>query len=526
MKILVADDLPSSAVDLLRSEGWEIDARSGRSPAELAIDLADADAIVVRSATKVTADLIHAAPTLRAIARAGTGVDNVDVDAASARGIVVMNAPGANSISVAELSMALVLALARKISAADASMKQGKWDKKSFLGEEVRGKTLGLAGLGRIGQEVARRARAFEMNVIAHDPFISASVARDLSIELVSLEQLCGRADFLSLHMPSTTETRHIFDAARFAACKRGLRIVNTARGDLIDEGALADAIESGQIGGAALDVFQNEPTNDHRLQKLPQVVATPHIAASTREGQELVGVETASALRDFLKTGVIRNAVNFPSLAADEFQKLQPFVEVARKLGCLLGQLGAVRIEGVSVRYYGALAGASNPLIVSSVLEGLLRTVLSSPITSVNARSVATERGIDVSESHSPRPRSYTSLLSVKLHTEDGARWVEGTVVQGEPRLVLLDGVQVDAPLDGAMLLMVNNDQPGVIGAVGSILGHHVINIANFALGRGGSGAVGVVTVDDPNRTALSKAVMDEIRAVPAIQSAWAVWV
>ncbi|MGH9200715.1 MAG: hydroxyacid dehydrogenase, partial [Vicinamibacterales bacterium] len=347
MKIIVADDLPGSALDLLRSEGWNIDARSGRAPAELATDLADADALVVRSATKVTADLIAAAPRLRAVARAGTGVDNVDVDAASARGIVVMNAPGANSISVAELTMALVLALARKIPAADASMKPGKWDKKSFLGEEVRGKTLGLAGFGRIGQEVARRARACEMNIIAHDPFISAQIARDFRIELVSLAELLARADFLSLHMPATPETRHMFDAQRLAAAKKGLRIINTARGDLIDEAALADAIEAGHIGGAALDVFQSEPTTDHRLQKLPQVIATPHIAASTREGQELVGVETASALRDYLKGGVIRNAVNFPSLGTDEFLKLRPFADVARRLGSLLGQMGKVRIEG-----------------------------------------------------------------------------------------------------------------------------------------------------------------------------------
>lgn len=524
MKIIVADDLPSSALELLRSEGWNVDARSGRSSAELATDLADADAIVVRSATKVTADLIAAGTNLRAIARAGTGVDNVDVTAASARGIVVMNAPGANSISVAELTMALLLALARKIPAADASMKQGKWDKKSFLGEEVRGKTLGLAGLGRIGQEVARRARAFEMNVIAHDPFINANVARNLSIELTSLDDLCARADYLSLHMPSTTETRHIFNAPRFAACKKGLRIINTARGDLIDEGALADAIEAGQVGGAALDVFQEEPTKDHRLQRLPQVVASPHIAASTREGQELVGVETATALRDFLKTGVIRNAVNFPSLAAEEFQKLQPYVEVARRVGALLGQMGAARIEGVSLRYYGALASESNPLIVSSVLEGLLRTVLSTPVTPVNARHIAAERGIEVTESHSTRTRSYTSLLSVRLHTEAGERWVEGTVVHGEPRLVLLNGVQVDAPVQGTMLLLMNNDTPGVIGAVGTILGRHQLNIANFALGRNDNGAVGVVTVDDEAGTALSKSVMDELRGVPAVKAAWAV--
>ena len=524
MKIIVADDLPTSALDLLRSEGWNVDARSGRPLPELTHDMADADAIVVRSATKVTRDLIAAAPKLRAIARAGTGVDNVDVPAASARGIVVMNAPGANSISVAELTMALLLSLARKIPAADASMKQGKWDKKSFLGEEVRGKTLGLAGLGRIGQEVARRARVFEMTVIAHDPFINASVARDLSIELVSLDDLCRRADYLSLHMPATPETRHIFDAPRFARCKKGLKIINTARGDLIDEAALADAIESGHIGGAALDVYQDEPTKDHRLQRLPQVVASPHIAASTREGQELVGVETATALRDFLRTGVIRNAVNFPSLAAEEFQKLQPFVNVAQKLGALLGQMGAARIEGVSVRYYGALAGGSNPLIVSSVLEGLLRTVLSTPVTPVNARTVATERGIDVSESHSARARSYTSLLSVKVHTAEGERYVEGTVVHGEARLVLLNGVPLDAPLDGSMVLMMNNDTPGVIGAVGTILGRHQVNIANFALGRSDTGAVGVVTVDDAEGTALSKAVMEELRGIPAVKNAWAV--
>jgi D-3-phosphoglycerate dehydrogenase len=420
--------------------------------------------------------------------------------------------------------MALLLALARKIPAADASMKQGKWDKKSFLGEEVRGKTLGLAGLGRIGQEVAKRARAFEMHIIAHDPFISASVARDLRIELVSLDDLCARADYLSLHMPATPATRHTFNAARLSTCRKGIRIINTARGELIDERALADAIESGHVGGAALDVFQEEPTTDHRLQKLPQVVASPHIAASTREGQELVGVETASALRDFLKTGVIRNAVNFPSLGAEEFQKLQPFVAVAQKLGALLGQMGASRIEGVSIRYYGALAGAANPLIVSAVLEGLLRTVLSTPVTPVNARNIAAERGIEVSESHSARPRSYTSLLSVRLHTADGERWVEGTVVHGQPRLVLLNGVQVDAPLDGSMVLLMNNDTPGVIGAVGTILGRHNVNIANFALGRNDAGAVGVVTVDDPTHAALSADLMQQLRDVAAVKDAWAV--
>ena len=523
MKIIVADDLPASALDLLRREHWDVDARSGRSRDALLADMADADALVVRSATKVTADDIAAAPRLRAIARAGTGVDNVDVNAATARGIVVMNAPGANSISVAELAMALVLALARKISAADASMKAGKWDKKSFLGEELRGKVLGLAGLGRIGQEVGRRARVFEMDVIAHDPFISTQVARDLRIELVSLDDLCRRSDFLSLHMPATADTRHIFNAERLAACKRGLRLINTARGELVDESALADAIEAGHIGGAGLDVFEHEPTTDQRLQKLPQVVASPHIAASTREGQELVGVETASALADYLKTGVIRNAVNVPSLPPDEYQRLKPFVDIGRRLGSLAGQMGATPIDGVSVRYYGALAGGSNPMIVSGVLEGLLGAILRLGVTPVNARSIAAERGIDVSESQSGRPRGYTSLVSLRVHSSDGDRWVEGTVVLGQPRLVLLNGVQVDAPLDGSLLLITNNDQPGVIGAVGTALGRRGVNIANFALGRNENGAVGVVSVDDPDGTALSRQLIDEIRSLPPIKEAWA---
>lgn len=523
MKIVVADDLPASAIELLRAEGWDVDARSGRKPPELAADLAHADAIVVRSATRVTADLIQSAPGLRAIARAGTGVDNVDVDAASARGIVVMNAPGANSISVAELAMAQLLALARKIPAADASMKQAKWDKKSFLGEEVRGKVLGLVGLGRIGQEVARRARAFEMTLLAHDPFISVQVARELGVELVSLDELCARADFLSLHMPSTAQTRHIFNAERLARCKKGLRIINTARGDLIDEAALAQAIQSGHIGGAALDVFGQEPTTDHTLQMLPQVVATPHIAASTREGQELVGVETATALRDFLKSGIIRNAVNFPSVPPDEFQRLQPYVALARQLGCLLGQMGDARIEGVSVRYYGELARASNPLILSAVLVGIFRAILSESVTAVNARAVAAARGIEITESQSSRHRSFASLISVKLETSAGERWVEGTVVRGEPRLVLLNGVAIEAPLEGTMLLMMNNDQPGVIGAVGTILGRHHINIASFALGRiAGGTAVGIVNIDDPTESGVAKDVVAEIQAAPGVNEVW----
>lgn len=525
MRIVVADDLPKTALELLKAEGWDIDSKTGRSPEELSKDVAEADAIVVRSATKVTADIIAAAKKLKAIARAGTGVDNVNVEAATGRGIVVMNAPGANSISVAELAMAQLLSLARKLPAADASMKQGKWDKKSFLGEEVRGKVLGLAGLGRIGQEVARRAQSFEMTVIAHDPFISSTVAAGLGIELVSLDDLCARADYLSLHMPATPQTKLTFNAERLAKCKKGLKIINTARGELIDEPALVEAIKSGQIGGAALDVYTAEPTTDHTLQQLPQVVASPHIAASTKEGQELVGVETATALRDFLKTGVIRNAVNFPSVAPEEFQRIQPYVELAKQLGSLLGQMGEARTNELSVRYYGELAEGTHPLIINAALVGLFQAILSEPVTEVNARAVAKARGIELTESASTRPRSFRSLLSVKLHTSEGELHVEGTVVPGHgPRLVLLNGVPLEAPLPGTSILFMNNDEPGVIGGIGTILGKHSINIANFALGRSAGGAVAAVNVDEPAGSKIGDEVMKEIRGLKAVKNAWIV--
>ena len=520
MKIIIADGLAASALDLLRAEGWEVDARPGRAPDQLADDLTQADALIVRSATKVTAPLIAAGPRLRVIARAGTGVDNVDVAAASTRGIVVMNAPGANSISVAELAVGLILALARHVSAADAAMKQGKWEKKKFLGEEIRDKTLGLAGLGRIGQEVARRAAAFGMRIVAHDPFISEQVANDLGVELVSLDDLFARADYLSLHMPSNEKTRHLVNADRLARARKGIRIVNTARGDLIDESALADAIEAGQVAGAALDVFQTEPPPDPRLQTLPQVVATPHIAASTREGQELVGVETAAALRDFLRDGIIRNAVNFPSISAEEFSRLRPFVELGERLGAFLAQMNDSRAHELGVRYYGGLAEGRNDVIVSAVLVGLFKPILSSGVTLVNARSVAADRGMEIIESRSSRPRNYTNLLSIKLHTSDGERWVEGAVFERtSPRLVLVDGIAVEAPLEGAMIVIRNDDQPGVIGEVGTILGRHRLNIANFALGREGASAIGVVIVDEASPIPAS--VLEDLRKVKAIREA-----
>jgi D-3-phosphoglycerate dehydrogenase len=527
-KVVVADDLPESALELLRSEpGWHVDAKSGRPAADLVRDLADADGLLVRSATKVTADLLKAAPKLRIVGRAGTGVDNIDVAAASARGVLVVNAPGANSISVAEIACALMLSLARPIPAADKAMKDGKWEKKRFLGTEVRGKTLGIAGLGRIGQEVAERARAFGMKIVAHDPYISPEIAERLGVQLLSLDDLIAVSDFLTLHLPSTPETRHLLNDARLAKAKKGIRIINTARGELVDEAALKRAIESGQVGGAALDVFEKEPPADWSLAQMPQVVATPHIAASTEEAQELVGLDTAAAVRDFLREGIVRNAVNFPSIQADELKRLQPWIGLSESLAAIVSQMGTARIQTIALRYYGALAEsrAAN-VLAASAATGVLRPILSGGVSIVNARSVARDRGIEIVETRSSRPRHYTSLVSLKLHTSDGERWAEGTVFEpNSPRLVSVNGVDVEAPLAGTMIIISNNDQPGVIGEVGTILGKHGVNIANFALGRSQSGAVGIVNVDEDATApgSLDKAVA-AIRGVSNVRDAWIV--
>jgi len=523
MKIIIADDLPSSAVALLQDvEGWHVDARAGRSKTDLLRDVADADALLVRSATKVTREVIDAAPALKIVARAGSGVDNVDLDAASARGIVVTNAPGGNSISVAEHAMALMLALARSVAAADAAMKQQRWEKKNLMGAELRDKTLGVVGFGRIGQAVAHRGRAFGMRVLAHDPFIAAHVADEVDVELVALDALCAQADYITLHLPVTDQTRHLFDAARLASCRRGVRLVNTARGELIDEAALADALASGQVGGAGLDVFQKEPPTEWALASSPRVVATPHIAASTAEAQELVGLDTAAGVRDFLLHGIVRNAVNFASVPAEEFKRLHPFMTLAERLGRTLAQLADGRTERIGVRYYGGLAEGSNELVAASVLVGFFRQILSSGVTLVNARRIATERGVDVVETRSARPRHFTSLLSVKLHTSEGDRWVEGTVFeQSGPRLVLLDGIAIEAPLDGTLLVVRNQDTPGVIGEVGSALGRHGVNIANFALGRNADGAIGVVNVDERGATRVDETIVAALKAIPAIKDA-----
>ncbi len=528
LKIVVSDELPASAIELLRAAGWHVDAKAGRPLADLIKDLADADGLLVRSATKVTKELLAAAPRLRIVGRAGTGVDNIDMTAASGRGILVVNAPGANSISVAEHALALILALARMVPAADQAMKDGKWEKKKFLGTELKGKTLGIAGLGRIGQEVAQRARSFGMRIVAHDPFVSRELALGLGVELMTLDELCLAADYLTLHLPSTPETKHLFNDARFANVKPGIRIINTARGELIDEGALRRAIDAGVVGGAGLDVFEKEPPVDWSLAQLSKVVATPHIAASTEEAQELVGLDTAAAVRDFLRDGLVRNAVNFPSVHPEELQRLQPWMRLSENLAAVVSHMGEARIESISLRYYGGLSESRTvEILASSAAAGVLRPILEGNVSIVNARAAARERGIEIIETRSTRPRHFTSLVSLKLHTSDaadGERWAEGTVFEpNSPRLVSVRGVNVEAPLSGTVLIICNDDQPGVIGDVGTILGRHGVNIANFALGRNQSGAVGVVNVDEDKASpGALDAAAQAIRQLAAVKHAW----
>ena len=530
MKIVIPDPLPADAVSLLEAEGWTVDTRAGRPAAELRGALTDADALIVRSGTTVTAELIAGAPRLRVIARAGAGVDNVDVAAASARGIVVLNAPGANAVSVAEHVFALMLASARSVALADAQMKAGHWGKKTLRGAELRGKTLGVVGLGRIGREVVRRALAFDMRVAAHDPFIPAQVADDLGVELLALEAVAERADFLTLHLPSTEATRGILNRDVLARCRPGARIVNTARGDLVDEEALAEALEDGRLAGAALDVFRREPPPDTALTGLPQVVATPHVAGATAEAQQLVGLEAAGGVREYLRSGLARNAVNYPSMAPDDLRALRPYLALAERLGSLLGQLARGPAEGVGLRYYGKLAEGPHEMLASAALAGLLGQVLSQSVTLVNARAVAEQRGLEVVESRSSRPRNFTSLVSLKLHAGAGELWAEGALFEPQqPRLVRLAGVEVEAPLEGTLIVIRNRDQPGVIGEVGSVLGRHGINIATFALGRGPGGAVGVVRVGThaPEEGAerpepeVPPGVLEEIRGIAAVESA-----
>lgn len=536
MKILIAEKVSPAALKVFRDEP-DFEVVTSDQITDVVAAVRDADALVVRSATDVNAKLIDAAQKLRVIGRAGVGVDNVDADAATRKGIVVMNTPGANAIAVAEHTLGLMLSLARFIPKADQTTRAGKWEKKSLQGTELRGKTLGIIGLGRVGVEVARRAKAFGMKVLAYDPFVSQQLARDLEIDLVALEALYAGSDYISLHVGLTPQTNGMINAATIAKMKKGVRLVNCARGELIDDSALLAALNSGQVAGAALDVFTQEPPKENALLAAPNVIATPHIAGSTNEAQELVGVQIAMQVKEYLKRGVIQNAVNVPSLSDEEYSQMHPYIALAEKLGLFLGQLSEGNVESITVGYHGKLADWKTDLLRNSALKGALKQSIDS-VNLVNAVSVAAERGIQVQEQKKPEDAALGNVISLLVRTHQAEHRALAALLHGSPRLFGLDGFHVEAPLGGHLTVLRNRDVPGVIGQVGTVLGKNEINIANFALGRSdasassvaastSSGAASVraeaMAVVQTDQQVTSKA-LDELKKIAAVISVKAV--
>jgi D-3-phosphoglycerate dehydrogenase len=519
MKIIVADKISERGLALLGETGWEI---ATPAAAALAKEIANADGLIVRSATRVTVELLELAAKLRVVGRAGVGVDNIDVEAATHRGVLVMNTPGGNAVSVAEHTLALMLALARSVPQANAAIQAGRWEK-STAGTELRGKTIGLVGLGRVGTEVARRARGLEMKVLAHDPYVTPAVARELEVELVPLEDLLRRSDIVSLHTSLGPATEKMINAAALGKMKRGTRLINCARGELIDEAALAEALRSGHLAGAAVDTFAQEPPKHSPLLGLPNLIATPHIAGSTAEAQEEVGTLIAQQVRDYLADGLIRNAVNMPALSAEQYRRLRPYLELGERLGALVAQAALSRsFSQIRIRYAGEPAELGSHVIRSAVLMGVLNCVLDEKVNLVNAGEAAARRGLIVEETTRRRERGFPNTLEVAAANDGRELTVEGTVVHdGTPRILSLDGIELEAPLEGTLLLTRNRDVPGVIGKIGTVLGNLGVNIATFALGRRqpihGAEAVALVRLDGQ----VDESVVQAIRAIPAITDA-----
>src|SRR5947207_5670885 len=523
MKVIVADKISERGVKLLKAQaGWNTVLTTNET---LEREVADADALIVRSATKVTADLLAKAPELRAVGRAGVGVDNIDLEAATKRGVLVMSTPGGNAVSVAEHTFALLLSLARQVPRLDKAIHEGRWEKSSAAGTEVRGKTLGLIGLGRIGSEVAVRAEAFDMRVLAYDPFISEAAAREMSVELVPLDQLLAESDFVSLHTALSPATQKLISAANIRKMKSSARVINTARGELVDEAALAEALKSGKLAGAAVDVFAEEPPKNSPLVGLPNVIATPHVAGSTAEAQEEVGTQVAVQIKDYLAEGIIRNAVNLPALSADQYRRVRPYLELAERLGSLVSQAAASRPARIRIRYAGEVAEVGTHLLRSAVLAGVLNAVLDEKVNVVNAPAVAAARGLTVEEETRRRELGFPNTLEVSALSEkagDPGFTAEGTVLHdGSPRVLAIDGIPVEAQLAGTILYLRNQDEPGVIGQVGSTLGKLGVNIATFALGRHeaarGAEAVALVRLDGE----VPASILDSIGGIKAITSA-----
>jgi D-3-phosphoglycerate dehydrogenase len=519
-RVLVLEGITDRGLEVLKAEGWTIDQQKAMASADLAKIVAPYAAILVRSGTQITAEVLDAAKSLKVIGRPGVGVDNVDLAAATRRGVIVMNSPGGNLVSTAELALSLLLSLARNLPAADASMKAGKWDRKSFAGTEIHGKRLGIVGLGRIGREVAARARAFGMEVAAYDPFVSAAVADAIQVKLRSLDELLQGSDFLTLHTTLTPDTRHLLGREAFSKVKPGIRIVNAARGELIDDEALLAALESGKVAGAALDVHAREPPVDWRLAKHPRVVATPHLGASTAEAQERVGTDIAVQVRDYLKGGVIQQAVNFFSLSGDLYDQVRPAMDLAERLGLFLGQVCSGSLERIELGVYGDLREVDLKPILSAAVNGVLRPLLSEGVTLVNALAIAKDRKIEILESTSSAIVAFANLIALRLKTSDDDLSVAGTLFgRNHMRLVDVDGVEVDTIPQGNILLVKNEDTPGIVGRVGTLLGAQGVNIARMGLGRkpGSGRAIMLIEVD----TEVPDSVRGELLKVPGIREA-----
>jgi len=498
-KVLIADKLSPAAVAIFQERGVDIDNKPGMTKEELLAVVDQYDGIAIRSSTKITAEVIKAAKKLKVVARAGIGVDNVDIPAATAAGVIVMNTPFGNSITTAEHAISLMLALARELPAANASTQAGKWEKNRFMGVEITGKVLGLIGAGNIGGIVADRARGLKMRVIAYDPFLSPERAEDLGVEKVELNDLLARADFITLHVPMTPETRNILSADAIAKTKKGVRIINCARGGLIDEAALKAALDSGHVAGAALDVFAVEPAEENILFGNEKVVATPHLGASTNEAQENVALQVAEQISDYLLTGAITNALNMPSISAAEAQKVGPWISLAAKLGSFAGQLTGTSLTAVEIIYEGTASALNTRALTQAALSGLLRPMLSE-VNMVNAPVIAKERGIKVSETRRDRQGIYEGYIKIVVTMGDTSRRVAGTVFSdGRPRLIQIKDINLDSGFAPHMVYVVNEDKPGFIGKLGTLLGDAKVNIANFTLGRSAPGqdAICLVEVD-----------------------------
>ncbi len=497
-RVLIADSLSPAALKIFKDRGVEADTKTGLKKDELLAIIDQYDGLAVRSATKADKDVIAAAKRLKVIGRAGIGVDNIDIPAATAKGIVVMNTPFGNSITTAEHAVAMMFALARQLPAADASTQAGKWEKNRFMGVELYAKTLGIIGCGNIGSIVADRANGLRMKVIGYDPFLTAERAVEIGVEKVELDELLARADLITLHTPLTDKTRNVLSAEALAKTRKGVLIVNCARGGLVDEAALRAALESGQVGGAAFDVFTTEPATENVLFGAPNFIATPHLGASTEEAQENVALQVAEQISDLLLTGAISNALNSPSVSAEEAPKLKPFVALAEKLGAFAGQMVDTGLSAVDIAFVGEVAKLNVAPLTSAALAGVLRPALAE-INMVSAPAVAKARGITVTESKQEVSPVYDSLIRITVTTQDGARAFAGTVIGGAPRVVEIKGMELDAPFAPAMLYVNNLDKPGFIGALGGLLGDAGVNIATFNLGRTASGgdAIALVGID-----------------------------